>query len=75
MKCIAIKTSYIGCSGRRHESTDVLTGYDPHKHSLSKVIETFQRKFKRGYQLERIPSISYCIADNFIDGMVRASNL
>ena len=73
---IAIKIDYVSPrTGRRDVSTRVLTGYDPTKHSISKIIETLQKKIKKGHVLDRVPNITYRVCSDLISGMVASTKL
>jgi hypothetical protein len=73
---IAIKIEYISPrTGERNVSSEVLTGYDPAKHSISKIIETAQKKIKEGHVLDKLPSITYQVCDNLVAGMVASTKL
>lgn len=73
---IAIKIDYVSPrTGERNVSSEVLTGYDPTKHSISKVIETVQKKIKKGHVLDRLPGITYQVCNDLVSGMVASTKL
>jgi len=78
MKAIAIKINYVsprmpdnvsGITERR-----VITGITD-KHKVHEIIEALQKRIKRGYVLDRLPSISWQLCDGFIDALVASNKL
>ena len=68
-RAIAIKIDYLNPrTGKRETSSQVLTGVG--NHSITKVVETFQKRFKVGHVLDRLPSITWQVCDNMIDAMI-----
>ena len=73
-KAIAIKIDYI--SPRTNKSIQerrVLTQLGNHK--THKVIETLQKKIMKGYVLDRLPSVTFQVCDNFVAAMIASCKL
>jgi len=73
-KALAIKIDYISPrTNKRIIERRVLTRLGNHK--VHKVIEELQKKIKTGYELNRIPSITYQVCNDFVSALVASNKL